>query len=124
LNDQHLVDALSGFHTFAGFATVERIPDYRENLRRIVPFTLQQYLQTHCYEVAVPDTHRLIDCPPPDDDADLIELAITLQSDTELRLDLQYMLSFAGVSNGVAGNRIRGADEVLAILSAKTAAGE
>ena len=118
LDDQELVDALSSFYTFGGFATIDVIPDYRENIRRVVPFRLQQYLQTQCYEVTLQDSHFLLDCPPPDDAGNLIELAAEIQADDSLRRDLRYMLSYAGVAAGIAGNRTKRAEEVLAILSA------
>ena len=120
LRDQELVDALSGFYTFGGFATIDVIPDYRENIRRIVPFQLQQYFQTECYEVTVSDTHFLIDCPPPDDAGNLIDLATEIQADDSLRRDLRHMLSYAGVAAGIARNRTTRAEEVLAILAVHT----
>ena len=120
LNDQELVSTLSDFYTFGGFSTINLIPDYRENLRHIIPFQLQRYLQTQCYEITLPDTHLLLDCPPPDDFGALMNLATELQANDELKRELQYMLSYAGVSADIARNRKRIADKLLAILSTKT----
>lgn len=120
LRDQDLVDALSEFYAFGGFATIAAIPDYRENLRRRIPFHLQRYLQTECYEITMPDTHFLLDCPPPEGADNLIDLARQLQSDEELKRDLQFMLSYADVSAGISRNRMRNVENVLAILSSKT----
>ena len=120
LNDQDLVNALSGFYTFGGFATIEAIPVYRERVRRLIPFRIQQYLQTQCYKVIEPDEHFLLDCPPPEGKEDLRGLAIELQSNDELKGDLLYMLSYADVSADIAGNRVKRADDVLAILSTQT----
>ena len=117
LGNQKLVNALSEFYTFSGFSTIDVIPDYRENLRRIIPFELQLYFQTQCYEVASNDIHFLLDCPPPEDASNLIELATELQSDDELKRDLQYMLSYAGVSGSIARNLNRRTDEILALLT-------
>ena len=120
LNDQELVSTLSDFYTFGGFSTINLIPDYRENIRRVIPFQLQRYLQTQCYEITLPDTHRLLDCAPPSDFSNLIKLATELQTNDELKRDLQYMLSYAGVSTDIARNRKSIADKLLAILSTKT----
>lgn len=120
LDDQALVNALSDFYTFGGYSTIEIIPDYRENIRRIIPFELQRYLQSQCYEVDTADTHFLLDCPPPDSAENLIDLAAEIQADAELKRDLQYMISFAGVSADIAGNRKKRADDVLAILENRT----
>ena len=120
LNDQELVSTLSDFYTFGGFSTINLIPDYREDLRRKIPFRLQRYLQTQCYEITLPDTHRLLDCPPPNDFGPLMQLATELQANDELKRELQYMLSYAGVSADIARNRKSIADNLLAILSTKT----
>lgn len=120
LRDQKLVDALSEFYAFGGFATIADIPDYRVNLRRLIPFHLQRYLQTACYEITMPDTHFLRDCPPPKEAYNLIDLAKQLQSNEELKRDLQFMLSYADVSAGISRNRTRNVEYVLAILSNKT----
>lgn len=120
LRDQDLVNAITEFYSFGGFASIANIPDYRENVRRIIPFHLQQYLQTQCYEIRMPDTHSLIDCPPPDGAENLIELANELKDDDELKRDLQYMLSYAGVSADIARNRANSADLVLEMLSNKS----
>ncbi len=117
LNSQELVDALSEFYAFGGFATIAAIPDYRVNVRRFVPFHLQRYFQSQCYEITPPDIHQLLDCPPPDSDDDFIKLASELQADGELKRDLQYMLSYAGVSADIARNRVARADHVLTILA-------
>ena len=111
---------MSGFYTFGGFATIEAIPAYRENIRRIIPFPLQEYFQSACYEIVIPDNHFLLDCPPPDEAEDLAELATMILADAELRRDLRYMLSYAGVSAGVASNRMKRAKEVLEILATHT----
>ena len=120
LGDQELVNALSAFYTFGGFSTIEVIPPYRENIRRIVPFQMQEYLQTQCYKVDILDNHSLLDCPAPDDAESLVDLATQIQADTELKRDLRYMLSYAGVSVDIAVNRTKRAKEVLEILSAHT----
>jgi len=120
LDNQDLVNALSGFYTFGGFSTIETIPVYRERVRRLIPFHMQQYLQTQCYKVIEPDEHFLLDCPPPDSEEDLIALAIELQSNDDLKGDLLYMLSFADVSADIAGNRLKRAEGVLTILSTQT----
>ncbi|MCA8900459.1 MAG: hypothetical protein KDA53_04355 [Hyphomonas sp.] len=120
LGDQELVNALSRFYTFGGFSTIEVIPPYRESIRRLIPFQMQEYLQTQCYRVDILDNHSLLDCPPPDDAESLVDLATQLQADTELKRDLQYMLSYAGVSVDIATNRAKRAHEVLAILSTQT----
>lgn len=120
LGDQDLVNALSAFYTFGGFSTIEVIPAYRERVRRLIPFQMQQYMQMKCYEIDVPDTHFLLDCPTPDGAEDLIDLANRLTSDDELKRDLLYMVSYAGVSANIAKDRMRRASEVLAILSTHT----
>ena len=117
LDDQELVNALSGFYTFSGFSTIAAIPDYRENIRRIIPLRMQQYLQTQCYEIKPPDNHFLLDCPPPNGADNLIALATEMQADDELKRDLRYMLSFADVSSGIAQNRMDRAANVLDILA-------
>ena len=116
LRDQELVDALSAFYTFGGFSTIGVIPDYRENVRRIIPFKLQRYLLSQCYEITMPDTHKLLDCPAPVEGEDLMQLASKLLEDIELKQDLRYMLSFAGVSGDIAKNRVNQADHVLTLL--------
>ena len=117
LNDQKLVNGLSDFYTFAGFSTINVIPAYREHIRRIIPFEMQVYLQTNCYEVTEQDTHVLLDCPPPEGVANLVELATDIQADAELKRDLRYMVSFASVSSDIALNRMSKVDDVLTILS-------
>ncbi len=116
LEDQELVNTLSDFYSHSGFSTIQVIPSYRENLRRIIPFELQSYFQSKCYKVKIPDTHELLRCPAPAKHGDLISLAKTLQSNNELKDDLRYMLSYAGVSIGIAGNLNNRADAILAIL--------
>lgn len=120
LGDQELVNALSRFYTFGGFSTIEVIPQYRESIRRLIPFQMQKYLQTQCYKVDMLDNHSLLDCPPPDDAESLVNLASQIQADIELKRDLQYMLSYSGVSIDIAANRTKRAQEVLAILSTHT----
>jgi len=117
INDQDLVNALSDFYSFSGFSTIQVIPDYRENVRRIIPFELQEYLHDKCYDVSINDIHHLLDCPPPVGPFDLVELAKELQSDQELRKDLRYMLSYAGVSGSIADNLSRRVDRILSLLS-------
>ncbi|NVJ65943.1 MAG: hypothetical protein HWE16_05590 [Gammaproteobacteria bacterium] len=117
LEDQNLVNNLSDFYSFSGFSSIQIIPRYRENVRRIIPFELQKYFQTQCYKVTIPDTHELIRCPPPKEHGDLINLAKTLQSNNELKADLRYMLSYAGVSSNIAGNLNNRAEAILDILS-------
>ncbi|MEN7341739.1 MAG: hypothetical protein AAAFM81_02305 [Pseudomonadota bacterium] len=120
LNDQDLVNALAEFYTFAGYDTISVIPDFRENVRRLVPFELQRYLQSECYSVSDSDNHFLIDCPPPQSAEGLIQLATVLQTDKALKLDLQYMLSYVGVSSAIAENRVSKAELVLSILGKAT----
>ena len=81
---------------------------------------MKQYLQTQCYEVTELDIHFLLDCPAPEGFDDLIELATELQSDEELRRDLRYMISYAGVSANIATTVTKRVDHLLALLSDNT----
>lgn len=117
LKDQELINMLSEFYTFSGYSTIQIIPSYRENVRRIIPFDLQRYFQTRCYEVLVPDIHRLLDCPPPEKGGNLIELAVELQSNQQLKNDLRYMMSYADVSASMARNIIDFTENILNQLS-------
>ena len=121
LDDQNLVNALSEFYTFSGFSTIQVIPDYRENIRRIIPFEMQDYLQSECYEIIAPDTHYLLDCRPLETFDNLVVLATELRADEDLNRDLEYMLSYAGVSTDIAGNRQGRAEDVLELLEARRA---
>jgi hypothetical protein len=117
LDGRELINALSEFYSFSGFSTIEVIPDYRENVRRIIPYHLQYYLQTECYAVDDNDIHQLLDCPPPDGAEGLIELALDLLADEELRRDLQYMVSFSGVSGQIATTLTDRTDRLLELLA-------
>jgi len=117
LDDQALINELSALYTFAGISTISTIPDYREQVRRIIPLKLQAYFQSECYDVTDQDIHLLIACPaPPEDDIDLTALASVLQSDRELERDLRYMMSLSQVSAGMAANQTKRVDTILARL--------
>ena len=120
LNNQELVNALTEFYSFSGFSTIDTIPDYRENVRRIIPFKLQKYFQSNCYEVAMPDMHYLLDCQAPDGLNDLAALAAELQANSELKKDLRYMISFADVSASIAQDLNLRVEGMLHMLSQQT----
>lgn len=118
--NQELVNALSDFYTFSGFSTISVMPPYRENVRRLIPSRLQRYLQNECYQITLPDNHHLVDCPPPEGFDYLVDLANQLQANEMLKQDLNYMLSYAGVSADIANNRKNRAEAVLALLAKKS----
>lgn len=117
LKDQKLVNALGEFYSFSGLSTIDVIPAYRENIRRIIPFQLQKYLQKNCYKVIPPETHLLLDCPPPVEFNGLIELATTIRANNDIKQDLTYMLSYSGVSIAIAQNLNEKVDNILTFLS-------
>ncbi|HOP22668.1 MAG TPA: DUF6090 family protein [Gammaproteobacteria bacterium] len=120
LNNQDLVNALGDFYSFSGFSTIETIPEYRENIRRIIPFQLQRYFHLNCYKVSSSDTHHLLDCPPPDEVSDLTVLATELKSNNNIKLDLRYMISNAGVSIDIAKDLKKKISKMLTMISNDT----
>ncbi|MEZ5473300.1 MAG: hypothetical protein R3E90_16140 [Marinicella sp.] len=120
LNNQELVNALGDFYSFSGFSTIDIIPDYRENIRRIIPYQLQRYFHLNCYKVSASDTHHLLDCPPPHEVSDLTELVTNLQANSDIKLDLQYMLSNAGVSIDIAKVLNKKIDTMIMMISNDT----
>ena len=68
------------------------VPEYRERIRGLVPWNVQQYIWENCYKQE--DTRQqLIACPSPISDVDAREILITFESSEDLIKHLRYWIA-------------------------------
>lgn len=95
MTDLELRGSLSAYHSNLGYSQItDELPAYREDVRAVIPIAIQTYVWENCYESVSGRTQRLLDCPPPDVDAnELMALAMRLLQDDALNGRLRYWAS-------------------------------
>jgi hypothetical protein len=73
------------------------IPKYREDVRGMTPWAIQQYIWQHCYE-ATSSTQRLLDCPAPVSEAEAQALLDEYRHAPELTRELRFWMANVSAS--------------------------
>ena len=74
------------------------VPKYRERVRGLTLWAIQQYIWTHCYRSGTNLGQLLVDCPSPISDAEASALLEQLRGDSELTSELRFWLASVGVN--------------------------
>lgn len=73
------------------------IPKYREDVRGLTPWAIQQYIWQHCYD-ALTGTQRLLDCPAPVSEAEAQTVLEQYRASPELTRELRFWMANVSTS--------------------------
>lgn len=118
LADDELRRRLSEFYRVEDLEVVlGELPRYREEVRGLIPVTVQDYIWESCYSADEVGQY-VVECPPPDDTEKLAETAVVLLADQELHRDLRYWISTQKAGLDIVRNRLIEIDRLIAMLEA------
>jgi hypothetical protein len=110
------------FNNLQAAQLLQFVPDYRETIRGVTPWKLQQFIWSKCYRMDR-ITQYLTDCDLEIDDAAGIALLQKFSGDRKLVRELRFWMTNLSVARGVlaqinedAGNLLEIVDETLAEL--------
>lgn len=75
------------------------IPRYREDVRGMTPWKIQQYIWANCWSSPSDDQQLMQDCGSPVSEADALAVLVQYRQSTELTRELRFWL--ANVNNGI-----------------------
>ena len=103
LRDLDLRGRLSAYYSSSGNGYItEELPAYREDVRAIIPISIQTYIWEHCHEALDARGQRLLNCDAPETDADALSaLATRLMQDDALNGRLRYWVSSQYAAVGI-----------------------
>lgn len=91
------------------------VPEYRENIRGIVPWKIQKYIWANCHRMDKTSQH-LVDCELPLSEEDGIEILTQIGDDPEVIHGLRFWMANLSVAKNVlAQNRDR-AEHLLGLI--------
>jgi hypothetical protein len=111
IRDQHLSANLSAYYannsTNGGLPTLfAQIPPYRETIRGLTPFAVQNYIWANCHSVLLNNDQQMIDCASPITDAQARAILGDVMADPQAVKQLRFWASQMTVENAVsAGQR-------------------
>lgn len=76
------------------------IPRYREDVRGMTPWRIQQYIWANCWEQAPNGRQQMLDCESPVSEAEASDVLAQYRGSNELTRELRFWL--ANVNNGVS----------------------
>ena len=112
---------LAEYYTFADNPAVRERPIYRENVRGIIPLALQSYVWSDCYDSKDGIHQELLDCPPPEDLADYVQVLDSLGRDAALTGQLRYWMSSMQVATLIGEGRTDLANKIRAFIASEIA---
>ena len=115
LTDLNLRGRLSAYYSNSGFARItDELPGYREDVRAIIPLTIQSYIWENCYESVSGRIQRLRDCDAPAIvEAELASLALRLIQDESLNGRLRYWVSTQSAAISIHEHQITMTNDML-----------
>lgn len=121
LGDLELRNQINAYFTRSEVRSiVAALPEYRRQVRTIIPAPLQEYILTTCFvQDRDGQSQSVFDCPRPDDEADYSQLASRLLSDEALNGELRFWVSTQQVALEVyAGDLDVSQDLIVALETA------
>ena len=73
-------------------------PEYRQQIRGLTPWTIQEYIWSHCFRQGVGVSQELLDCPTPISESEATALLETYRSSDTLLPNLRIWMSTVRVS--------------------------
>ena len=112
IRDDDLRDQLQQYYAPRGLGVVQRIPAYRETVRRLIPFQYQKYIFENCVTTSTQGDHVFDPCPPPETVEGLARIVNGLQADPDIRADLDYALTNAFLTITILNEKVNEAKAV------------
>ncbi|MBL4617817.1 MAG: hypothetical protein JKY46_08975 [Robiginitomaculum sp.] len=109
-------DALANYYSEAGNATFTERPKYRENVRGIIPISVQSYIWENCYNSDEVGVQELLNCSTPIAPHRAEEIVNMIAGNTELMAELRYWMSTMTVATLIAHTRMKLANEMLVLI--------
>lgn len=116
ITDRDLRIRLINYYNFEGAVTLVERPAYRMHVRGIVPLEIQSYIWSNCYATDPDGSQRMLECEPPETDADIRSIVDGLAGNAALMEELQYWMSTMEVSQLIVEDRKAEASELLGIM--------
>ena len=122
--DQNLIsvelrDALANYYLEAGNATLSERPQYRENVRGIVPVAVQSYIWANCYSTDATGEQILLSCSAPISPERSEEIVNIIAGDAKMMAELRYWMSTMTVASLISVNRVKLAKDMIAKIDAE-----
>lgn len=95
-------------------------PEYRQEIRGLTPWPVQQYIWSHCFRQHQGASQELIDCPSPLTDAEASKLLATYRASPTLLGHLREWMSTMEISAIVVAGMQGDAQRLLDALGAET----
>tara|TARA_R110002096_G_scaffold36759_7_gene102385 strand:- start:2168 stop:2938 length:771 start_codon:yes stop_codon:yes gene_type:complete len=126
LQNAEVTSQLSAYYGASGLdLVVNQHNPYRENVRSIIPFRIQQYIWASCYGVTPGVDQTLIACEAPDASNALPDgLADRLLSDSPLNQELTFWMSSLLVARTIEASNLALTETLLATLQAELGGAE
>jgi hypothetical protein len=121
IRNAEITNQLSAYYGLGGLdPLVNELPAYRESVRGIIPFRIQQYIWDTCYSVLPGENQKLIACAAPDASNPLPDgLAERLLSDDALNQQLTYWMSSLRVARTIEGSSLALTEALLVTINAE-----
>jgi hypothetical protein len=115
ITDERLRKRLADYYHLTATGTIQanilrHDPVYRQQVRGITPWAVQQYIWAHCFRQLGGTRQQLIDCPAPISEADAGALLETYRHADGLLPNLRYWVATLTVSQIVIGDARRTRD--------------
>jgi hypothetical protein len=112
--DQTLRTQLEGYYSLSGVGGQsiihEQAPVYRQQVRGLTPWPVQQYIWSHCFRESSFLAQEFVDCPSPISERDAATILARYEQSPTLLGNLRYWMSQLGVSSLVLVNDRREAN--------------
>jgi hypothetical protein len=124
--DEGLRKRLADYYHLTATGTIQanilrHDPRYREQIRGLTPWAVQQYIWEHCFRQLGGTRQQLIDCPAPISEADAGVLLASFHQAEDLLPNLRYWVATLKVSNIVIGDARRTRDALVRDIDAARA---
>ena len=121
IRNADITSQLSAYYGLDGLNPLtNELPAYRETVRGIIPFRIQQHIWADCFSVLPGEEQRLIACEAPDASNPLPDgLADRLISDVALNQELNYWMSSLRVARVIENSSLTLTEALLLTIEAE-----
>jgi hypothetical protein len=107
------------YYTYSNNYILSERPQYREQVRGLIPITIQTYIWASCYATKNSSEQSLIDCPPPPNLTDSSAVLHNLTSNQTLVVNLRYWISTQIITKKIGIDRMNEAENLKGFIAAE-----
>lgn len=117
-------NAVTNYYTNSGNPALSERPKYRENVRGLIPISIQTYIWQHCHTTDVGSEQRLIDCDPAPELVNPDKILNNLTANQTLLANLRYWISTQTVATKIGLDRIVEAEYLKSLIESELKTGK